>query len=105
MNTINVVCCFAAILLLAASTQADPSMKLDGSAGKLILAQLTDQGQNQSNQIDRTNETENQSKNQTLEGLWSWGGVPSGFTLNQSTGKLEALPTGETDWLSGLVDL
>lgn len=99
MNTINVVCCFAAILLLAAGTLAEPSMKLDGSAGKLILAKLTDQGQNQSNQIDQTNERENQSKNQTQEGLWSWGSVPAGYTLNQSTGKLEAVPTGETDWL------
>lgn len=102
MNTINVVCCFAAILLLAASTLAEPSMKLDGSAGKLILAQLADQGQNQSEMSNQTNETENQSKNQTQEGLWSWGGVPSGFTLNQSTGKLEAVPTGKADWLANI---
>ena len=102
MNTISIVCYLSAILLLAAGTLAEPSMKLDGSTGKLILAQLTDQGQNQSNQA---NETENQSKNQTQEGLWSWGGVPSGFVLNQSTGKLEAVPTGEADWLSGLIDL
>ncbi len=102
MNTINVICCFAAILLLAAGTLAEPSMKLDGSAGKLILAQLADQGQNQSEMSNQTNETENQSKNQTLEGLWSWGGVPSGFTLNQSSGKLEAVPTGEADWLANI---
>ena len=102
MNTINVICCFAAILLLAAGTLADPSMKLDGSSGKLILAQLADQGQNQSDQNNQTNETQNQSKNQTLEGLWSWGGVPSGYTLNQSSGKLEAVPTGEADWLANV---
>lgn len=102
MNTINVICCFAAILLLAAGTLAEPSMKLDGSAGKLILAQLADQGQNQSEMSNQTNETENQSKNQTLEGLWSWGGVPSGYTLNQSSGKLEPVPTGETDWLANI---
>lgn len=93
------VFCSAAILLLAAGALADPSMKLDGIAGKLILAQLADPGQNQSNQINQTNETENQSKNQTLEGLWSWGGVPAGYTLNQSSGKLEPVPTGEVDWL------
>jgi len=102
MNTINVVCCFAAILLLAASTLAEPSMKLDGSAGKLILAQLTDKGQNQSEMSNQTNETENHSKNQTQEGLWSWGGVPAGFTLNQSTGKLEPVPIGQADWLANI---
>lgn len=102
MNTISIVCYLAAVLLLAAGTLAEPSMKLDGSAGKLILAQLTDQGQNQSDQIDQTNETENQSKNQTQEGLWSWGGVPTGYTLNQSSGKLEPVPTGEADWLANV---
>ena len=102
MNTINVICCFAAILLLAAGTLAEPSMKLDGNAGKLILAQLTDQGQDQSEMSNQTNETENQSKNQTLEGLWSWGGVPSGYALNRSSGKLEAVPTGEADWLANI---
>ncbi len=92
-----------AFLLLAAVCLAAPT-KLDGSAGKAILEDMNSRTENQTaanqtiNQSDSENESLDQAKGQD-GGLWSWGGVPSGYRLNESSGKLEAVPTGETDWL------
>lgn len=105
----NLLICSLVFLLFAAGCLAAP-MKLDGSAGKAILEDMTSRTENQTvanqtiNQSDKENESLHQAKGQE-GGLWSWGGVPSGFVLNQSTGKLDAVPTGEADWLSGLIDL
>jgi hypothetical protein len=106
MNTIIIVSYMAVILLLAAGTLAEPSMKLDGSAGKAILDSMTSKIENQTkisqsiNQTDSENGSLGQAKVQD-GGLWSWGGIPDGYTLNESSGELVPVPTGEADWLPG----
>jgi len=108
----NLVIYSLAFLLLGAGCLAAP-MKLDGSAGKAILEDMNSKTENQKdaanqtiNQTDLKNETQNhenvdQAKGQT-GGLWSWGGIPAGYTLNQSSGKLEPVPTGQADWLANV---
>ena len=102
----NLLICSLTFLLLVAGCLAAP-MKLDGSAGKAILEDMTSRTGNQTatnqtiNQTDSENESLHQAKGQN-GGLWSWGGVPSGYALNRSSGKLEAVPTGEADWLANI---
>ena len=104
----NLVIYSLAFLLLGAGCLAAP-MKLDGSAGKAILDGMTSRTENQTaanqsiNQTDLENETQghenlDQAKGQA-GGLWSWGGIPAGYSLNESSGELQPVPTGEADWL------
>ena len=98
-----------AFLLLGAGCLAAP-MKLDGSAGKAILDGMNSRTENQTVAnltIDQTS-SENESLDQVRGqngGLWSWGGVPSGYAFNKSTGELEPVPAGGADWLTALIDL
>ena len=106
----GLVICSLALLLLAAVCLAQSPMRLDGSAGKAILDGMYGKTENQMaanqtiNQTNSENESLDQAKGQN-GGLWSWGGVPAGYTLNQSSGELEPVSAGEADWLSGLIDL
>jgi len=105
----NLVIYSLAFLLLGAGCLAAP-MTLDGSAGKAILEDMISTTENLTaaenqtiNQTDLENEIQGQENLDQAKGqaggLWSWGGIPAGYSLNESSGELQPVPTGEADWL------
>ena len=105
----KLVICSLAFLLLGTGCLAVP-MKLDGSAGQAILEDMISTTENLTaaanqtiNQTDLENETQgqenlDQAKDQA-GGLWSWGGIPASYSLNESSGELQPVPTSKADWL------
>jgi fucose permease len=86
--------------LVALNCMAESPMKLYGSSGKEILENVTGITiLNQTANGTIANSTWNQSANSTMKstgGLWSWGMVPEGYSLNKS-GKLDKIPSQE-EW-------
>lgn len=83
-------------LLLAQNCISAAPLQLSGGMGRSILENVTDIETN--NSINNTiNDTANETSNLTTsddkvkDGLWSWGKVPVGHSLNQS-GKLITNP-------------
>ena len=66
----NPVICGLILLTLVLNCEATAPVQLTGSNGQAILSQLEGSAQ-----------TANLSTNTSL---WNWGGVPFGFTLNNS---------------------
>jgi hypothetical protein len=86
--------------LLALNCMAESPMKLYGSSGKEILENVTGITiLNQTANGTIANGTWNLTANSTIQstgGLWSWGTVPEGYSLNKS-GKLDKIPSQE-EW-------
>ena len=74
-------------------------MQLSGDTGRSILESVANVGINNTlnNTINATNSTANATSNQTAsaadtkKGLWGWGKIPVGHSVNQS-GKLISNP-------------
>jgi hypothetical protein len=69
-NMRNLVICVIILLALALNCEATAPVLLTGSNGLAILSQL-----------EGSAKTANLSTN---TGLWNWGSIPEGYTLNRS---------------------
>ncbi len=90
-------------IVLAQNCTAAAPMQLSGGTGRSILESVANVGINNTlnntlnNTINATNSTANETSNQTAsaaetkKGLWGWGKIPVGHSVNQS-GKLITNP-------------
>jgi len=74
----NLIMCGLILLSLALNCDATAPVQLSGSNGQAILSQIAVPVQT-NNTLSESGQT-----NKTSTGLWNWGGVPFGFTLNKS---------------------
>ena len=76
----NLVISSLILLALALNCEATAPVQLSGSNGQAILSQIAVPVQT-NNTLSESGQTNKTSIN---TGLWNWGGVPFGFTLNKS---------------------
>jgi len=96
----NIILFVLIFSLAALNCMAESPMKLYGSSGKEVLENVTGVPiLNQTANGTIANSTGNQTANSTMQstgGLWGWGSVPEGYSLNKS-GKLDKIPSQE-EW-------
>ncbi len=88
----NLAICGLVLLLLALSCEAAEPIQLSGASGQSILMQIAG-----ADAYQTTNATAN-----TSGGLWNWGEIPRGYTLN-ATGQLTPVQQVLTNDFGGWV--